>query len=556
MQTRHRRLFFSESGLRTSRVIVGVAGLIAGSWVAPRTGRAEEASLDLARQRGAVYAECGRCALGILSGWLAEKVDPKTHLYSRDGQWNYHNEAADHYSSLVLMAHYLEPALIRPGAPLHRTLQSSVQLCSTPSGLPTHYDLKTGTQGEVASLTNLAEWLRDGLIRLAEVLGHDNDWSREMERLVDAMLSESARQGGLRHAISDEEGQGNMLQTLARLYAMTGKEAYLTAAEGLADAVLLGDQPKRPFSSFRDHGCELVPGLGELFALECKLGRPKAKAYRAPLRQLLDAILEGGAHPVSGLFCECKPDADGQKSWQQPPDTWGYVLFTYENYDRGTGEGRYRAAVEKPLRWLLEHRSQYAELRGNLWPRSRVSDDWSDSYESMIVLWTRYPEVGDAAAWLDWATLQHVHRRPKSDKYPYGPYTGGHLDGSAGRTLCMHMMLQSQGVRASPFGQGVELGAVRRGEELLLALRAEQAWEGRLVFDGPRTEYPTVTIDWARINEMPQWFVVRPRHKYRVQIDDAVPTVRAGSELLAGLPLRVDPQAPRTVRVARQSISQ
>jgi len=124
------------------------------------------------------------------------------------------------------------------------------------------------------------------------------------------------------------------------------------------------------------------------------------------------------------------------------------------------------------------------------------------------VLWNRYPDVPEAFEWLDWATRQHIHRRHPDRKY--GPYTGGHFDGSAGRTLCIHMMLCSQGVRALPFAEGLRLGAVQRGGELFLTFESEAAWEGRLLFDGPRTQHKGATLDWARINEMPQWFVVRP----------------------------------------------
>ena len=40
--------------------------------------------------------------------------------------------------------------------------------------------------------------------------------------------------------------------------------------------------------NYQDHGCELTPGLTELFVLESKLGRAKAVEYRQPLERLLD----------------------------------------------------------------------------------------------------------------------------------------------------------------------------------------------------------------------------------------------------------------------------
>lgn len=100
-----------------------------------------------ARYRGAIYADCGRNASRLLDGRIELKRDPKTHLYSRGGTWDYHNEAADHYSSLVLVACYVRPELNEEGGTLHQTLLSSQKLCATPSGLPTTYDLKVHAPG-------------------------------------------------------------------------------------------------------------------------------------------------------------------------------------------------------------------------------------------------------------------------------------------------------------------------------------------------------------------------------------------------------------------------
>ncbi len=538
-----RRRFLAQ-GAQLAAIAAGGA---AGGLRSARAGRAQQQQLS--RLRGKIFAECGNNVVRLLRGWLEQKLDPRTHLFSRGGVWDYHNEAADHYSSLVLIAHYVDPNLIEPGGILHRTLRSSIRLCSTPSGLPTTYDLRAEAQGRRASLVELSEWLRDGLIRILEVLGTDNDWYRELERLTEAVLAAAAKEGTLWQALRTDEARGNMLQTLARLYAVSGKESCLRAAEELADAVLLGPEQSQAPMVFSDHGCELVPGLGELIALECQLGNARAETYRKPLRYLLDSVLAGGADPVTGLFSQVKPRA-GELVRLQPPDTWGYVLFAYENYDRATGEGRYTAAVERPLRWLIDHREHYPDFKDTLWPRSLSSDDWSDSYESMIVLWNRYREVGDGFAWLDWATRQHVHRSPMDRKY--GPYTGGHFDGSAGRTLAMHMMLCSQGVRAAPFREGLELGGIQENGQLLLTVQAPDEWRGRLFFDGPRTEFPAGSIHWARINEMAQWFIVRPEKRYRVVVNYGPEAVVSGRNLLDGWRVDLSPGASRIICVAEQ----
>ena len=493
------------------------------------------ASWSIALRRADIYSDCGLNAGRLLHGWIDLKQDPTTGLFSRGGTWDYHNEAADHYSSLVLVAFHLDPSLNQGGNPLHRTLISSRELCATSSGIPTTYDLKNHTPGDVASLASLSEWLRDGLIRICEVKGTDNDWYREMVRLVDAMLQAANQAGGTASAFSGPETAGNMLQTLVRLHAMSGHPKYLQAAEDIADAVFFEQGLSARDVAFLDHGCELVPGLGELLALEHKLDRPQAKRYQRPMQRLLDEVLLLSAHPKTGLFCESTKT--GAVRRRQPPDTWGYVLFAYQNYDLATGGNRYGPAVEKPMRWLVANRSAYDDLKDTLWPRSTSSDDWSDSHESMIVLWNRYRHVDGVFDWLDWATLRHKHRRGRDKKY--GPFDGGHFDGSTGRSLAMHMMVCSQGVRILPFVEGIGAGGVPQGDGLLLALKAKSAWTGTVCFDRPRGVFPTANIDWARLNEMPQWFVVQPHGDYRVTVDNKAPKRITGRQLIDGLRIEI-----------------
>ncbi len=502
---------------------------------------------ETAEHRSWIFSDCAQNARRLLQGWIEQKRDPQTHLYSRGGVWDYHDEAADHYSSLVLIAHHVQPELIEPGGTLYQTLLSARRLCATDSGLPVKYDLATHTRGDMATYDELAEWLRDGLIRIAEVLGTDNIWYDELERLTDAMLAAASQRGGMARVCRAEEFQGNMLQTLSRLYVMSGEAAYLDAAEQIAQSVLprlaRGTEPVR----VEDHGCELVPGLAELFVVESRLQRPGAAEFRDLLRRTLDRVLADYAHPETGLFCQVSARR-AQGVWPQPTDTWGYVLFAYENYDRATGEHRYTAAVQKPLRWLIGNRTRFDTLKTTLWPRCQSSDDWSDSYESMIVLWNRFPEIAGGFEWLDWATLQHVHRRAEHPKY--GPFTSGHFDGSTGRTLCLHMMLCSHGVRAEPLVEGLGVGAVLYEAGLCLAVRSDRSWRGRLRFDGPRPMHHACPIDWARINEMPAWFVVQPENLYAVAIDHAPATVVLGRDLIRGLAIELEAGMTRRLHLA------
>lgn len=523
------------------RKLILVVLMLVGFPGAGSVGAEKNESWDLARQRGMIYSECGRNAKKLINGWINLQRDPDTYLYRRNRNWDYHNEAADHYSSLVFVANFIDPSLNQPGGSLHQTLVNSIKLCTTENGLPGTYNLKTKTLSK-PHCGQLAEWLRDGLIRITEVMGTDNDWYREMERLVDAILVEADKQGGLARLFGGSEDPGNMMQTFARLYAMSGKEKYILAAEELADEYLLGDVfDKIDRINFVDHGCELVPGLGEIFALEYKLNRPKAKLYHDSMRKLLDRILKVARDSETGLWYRWAK-LDGTKSGKRPaPDCWGYVLFAYENYDRATGENRYRTAIEKPMRWLIKNQPDFISLRKTSWPACFCTDDFSDSYESMMVLSQSYPQVDGVFDWLEWMQLLSGIRVYDGDS-PFGSGYGGHFDGSTGRTLCLHMMLSSQGVRAIPFKSGLECGAVQEEGRLYLTVSSAKEWSGKLAFDRPRNEHKTATVDWARINSVPQWFTVRPEQSYEISKNGAAFVKISGRELIEGLAVHLDPR--------------
>jgi hypothetical protein len=111
------------------------------------------------------------------------------------------------------------------------------------------------------------------------------------------------------------------------------------------------------------------------------------------------------------------------------------------------------------------------------------------------------------------------------------------------------MMLASQGVRCAPFAEGLRLGGVMRGDSLRLVLESDQPWRGKLIFDGPRCEYSTGRLDWARLNEMPQWFVARPERKYGVTLDDESTRRIDGAALIAGLEIACPRATARRISV-------
>ena len=94
-----------------------------------------------------------------------------------------------------------------------------------------------------------------------------------------------------------------MLQVLSRIYWMTGEKKYLQWAIRLGDYYLLGNNhPTKDTTKLRlrDHGCEIVSGLCELYAT-CNFAAPeKKKVYEKSIHQMLDRILETGDRADAG----------------------------------------------------------------------------------------------------------------------------------------------------------------------------------------------------------------------------------------------------------------
>ncbi|MCK4982173.1 MAG: hypothetical protein KAS17_04565 [Victivallaceae bacterium] len=504
-----------------------------------------------AKKRASIYADCAENVSMILNGWLKYKCDSKSYLFSEcySTKWNYHNAAADNYSSLVFHAYFINPELNKPGGGLYKTLDSSIRLCGNEDGkLPYVYDVKTKNKTKRASTEEIAEWLRDGLIRVCEIMGTDNIWYREMIKLADTIIKMGETRGGIINLIENSkeptEAAGNLMQTFARLTILSGDVKYLKQAEKIADHYLLGDVIKNIGKvDFADHTCELVPGLSEVFIVEKKLKRSKFAQYHRPIRILLDRILEVGVNPQTGLWYRTADLSKNDSGKGICPDTWGYVLFAFQNYDQATGENRYKQRIFSFMDWFINNKGNFDNLR-NIWPTfnrgSFSADDWSDSYESMIILSNLYDykseEVFD---WLDWATIKSGKHR-KNRTLNFGSGNGGHFDGSTGRTLCLHMMRCSQGVRTIPYIKGLGCGAVKKGQTLYIYLESQDSlWNGTLLFDPQRKIYHENKLDWARINSAPSWFTVHPESSYKVSINNKPPVTIKGKKLIKGLPVNI-----------------
>ena len=138
---------------------------------------------------------------------------------------------------------------------------------------------------------------------------------------------------------------------------------------------------------------------------------------------------------------------------------------------------------------------------------------------------------------------------------PGGIIEGWHGDGNFARTTIMYCLWKTQGVTFQPWREDVRLGAVRAGDGLKLSLRSDRPWKGRLVFDRPRhADNLKLPIDWPRINQFPEWFVVSEGKTYAVtNVDDGVQAIAPAKTLRDGLPVETDGRTALRFHVTERS---
>lgn len=349
------------------------------------------------------------------------------------------------------------------------------------------------------------------------------------------------------------EVSGDYLQALARLYWMSGRqEKYLEWGGRLADLYLLPEgrnHPTRDFSSLRlrDHSCEIVSGLCEFYATVALVGqRPggerwaaKKAQYEPHVHEMLDRILAVGRNE-DGLFLNAVNPQTGAVLDHRVSDSWGYVLDAFYTVYLIDGTAAYREATLKPFAVL---NSKYR--RFNWEPRSDPSmpngsqDGYADSIEGAINLMNRAtddPRVVSALPWID-SEIREMWSRQQPD----GLIEKWHGDGNFARTTLMYCLWKSQGLSVHPWRKDVRLGAVRDGERLFVSVSADQQWDGKLHFDRPRhADHLGLPIDWPRINQFPEWYVVRGGESHRVRdARSGQSATHAAAALQAGIPLRV-----------------
>lgn len=498
------------------------------TWPAERQGACQPSF-----EKAATSARIAGYSLSKVHRWLHEKalpsIDEDTGLYKVRGKWDYSDTAADCYPFLTWAAWATDREALN--GPVRSILHAEQKLCNTADRIPAPYDFENdrARSADYGDLVfGASEYVKDGLIPIVELTGKD-EWYERMKGIEEDLWKHASVETEFGNIPSrDIEVNGEQLQVLPRLYRMSGEEKFLTWAQRLADYYLKDENfvPHR----LRDHGCEIIGGLGLLVSIESEVAPERARERLPRLRKMYDEILERGTNE-DGVMYNTLGQEGGQLS-----DGWGYNYVGYLCWDMAAGESAYQAQVARVLGGLS--RPKYSNYR---WEGSSI-DGFADSIEGAIYCVNRV-RVAEGLEWIDREAMKNL--------IPPAPLTlGGRelwglmkLHANGVRTVIMHALMHTRGCLALPWQQGLELGASPHGETLAVVLRSENEWSGRLVFDIPRhRQYLGFRRDWPRMNAMPEWFTVQLDKTYSVRnMKDDTETTLSGEKLHRGKKIHLEP---------------
>ncbi|MBW7990326.1 MAG: hypothetical protein FVQ84_09975 [Planctomycetes bacterium] len=486
----------------------------------------DEESFETARKS----AKIASYSLSKTHRWLHEvalkRIDPATGLYIADGKWNYRDTAADCYPFLTWAAFILDSEALN--GPVRSILHAEQKLCNHVDRIPVSYDYKNKKKIDLSydeMIFQASEYVKDGLIAIIEVTGKD-EWFERMKGIEEDIWKHARYDSPYGKIPSKNvEVNGEQIQALVRLYTMTGQKKFLEWAERLADYYLLAGNfvPTR----LRDHGCEIIGGLGLLLAVESQHNPKKAKIYQPLIKKMLDEILKRGTNE-DGIMFDTLDKPDSRLS-----DGWGYNYVTYLCYDMVAARPVYRNRIVRTLANLKK--SKYKNYR---WEGDSI-DGYADSIEGGLYIMNRYP-VPEALAWADSEMAANVvySDKPLATAPLWGTMK---LQANGVRTTLIHALMHTRGLIARPWRKDLTLGASETKDGLAIVMRATENWKGRLVFDIPRhRKYMGFKHDWPRMNTMPEWFTVEPEKKYVVKnITNGTQKNYTGKQLHKGLPVEL-----------------
>ena len=482
---------------------------------------AEEEAVGRARRSAGIAGY----SLSKVQRWLHEaalkKIEPETGLYHPDGRFNYQDAWADCYPFLVWAAWATDVDALN--GPVRRALHAEIKHC--PKGY--FRDPKNTFGG--------SEYVKDGLIAIVEVTGKD-EWFDRMRAIEDDIWSNPTVETPYGKIPSTNvEINGEQIQALARLYTMTGEKKYLAWAQRLADHYL--SDPNYVPTRLRDHGCEIIGGLGLLLGIQSTHNPAKARVMLPRMRKLLDAVLQRGVNEDGIMYNRLDNARSGLS------DGWGYNYVAYLCHDMVAGRAVYRDHLTRTLRNLAK-----PTYRNYRWEGNSI-DGYADSIEGGLYILNRQP-VPEALAWADREMAANV-------AYSQDPLAGAKLWGTMKlqsngvRTVLIHALMHTRGLLARPWRRDLILGAAESSGGVTVVLKADEDWSGRLVFDIQRHKaYMGFAKDWPRMNTLPEWFTVVGGKTYTVKdLTGGSETSYTGKQLQEGLSVQLRGGKEKVLRV-------
>ena len=420
-------------------------------------------------------------SLNLTKAWL-ENCDPESGLIPTDLNnirkdfWEVENSAADNYPFMVLTAYLLDDSLY--SGKMLDILKTEKELTSRIRSLPDTWQFSTKNfKREEPDLNwilfGASEYIKDGLLPLLEYVG-ESPWTDRMMEMLDDLphiykvlkgVNLKDKKGEQGHYLSaSEEVNGEMLQILSRIYWMTGDKKYLDWAVSIADYYLGGDHDlsQSKYLRLRDHGCEVVGGLSELYVTLHYVNPELKQKYQQNLHRLLDRILEVGRNE-DGMFFNAINAKTGAVKDSMIVDNWGYLLDAHYSVYLVDGKEEYRKAYFEAIKHLNSNYKDFA------W-EGTSSDGYADAIESALNLYNREPDAS-LKEWID-SEIHVMWDMQRSD----GMVSGVYPDGNFTRTSIMYSLWKTQGTHCRPWRKDLKFGVELKGDELLIAIDAENSW--------------------------------------------------------------------------------
>ncbi|MCP4262883.1 MAG: FAD-dependent oxidoreductase [Planctomycetes bacterium] len=511
-----------------------------------KVAEVDDKAFERAAENGKLANEGFTRCQNFVNGWLRQ-ADPKSRLIPRNLDrdrdiWNAQDSAADNYPFMVLTAAITDPALFN--GRMKDMLRAEIILTSRIDYLPDTYSFsKRDFFYDKPDLARIifgsSEYIKDGLLPLTEWLG-PSPWSERMIKILDDLWRHAPVETSYGNIVStNQEINGEMLQVLSRIYWMTGDQKYLYWAIRLGDYYLLDryhPTNNQNVISFRDHGCEIISGLCELYATVSFAAPSRKSAYQKPIHDMLDKILQVGRNQ-HGMLYNSVSIRTGKHN-KGLTDTWGYNFNGFYTVYMIDNTDAYLRAVRKALTNL----NDYYSYRSYKWGGA---DDYADSIESAINLYNREP-IPSVAEWMD-SEIKIMWNMQKSS----GIIEGWHGDGNFARTTIMYGLWKTKGLTIVPWSNDVIFGAVLDGDALKISISSPRNYKGKLIFDSPRHKtIMKMPLDWPRINQFPEWFTANAANSYAVHdLTQNSKKVYTGAQLQKGLPINLQRGAARKLMV-------